>query len=89
MQKIGGRASPSASQQEWPFDVIVDYAGTAVVTSVDLPRRVAITPVGSDVEVGVLREGKRRTVNVTVAEMPQAEQSEGLSSEPAQPRRSS
>jgi len=50
-------------------DVIVDFDGTAVRESNDLPRIVARTPVGKSVRVDVLRNGRTRTVAVKIGEL--------------------
>jgi serine protease Do len=51
-------------------DVILTLAGTPIQEMADLPRVVAGTPVGRTVAVQILREGRARSLNVTIAEMP-------------------
>ncbi len=51
-------------------DVILSFAGKPVDSSRDLPKLVAATSAGSTVEVGVLRDGQRKTVGVQVGELP-------------------
>ncbi|MGJ3265373.1 MAG: DegQ family serine endoprotease [Salinarimonas sp.] len=50
-------------------DVIVRFDGVAVESSRDLPRIVANTPVGKEVPVEVVRDGERRTLDVTIARL--------------------
>ena len=50
-------------------DVIVTFDGHAVDTSRDLPRLVGSTEAGSEVEVGVLRDGQREMVGVVIGEL--------------------
>lgn len=52
-----------------PGDVIVDFDGQAVAQAHDLPRIVAETPVGKDVNVVVLRKGKQETVKVKLGQL--------------------
>jgi serine protease Do len=50
-------------------DVIIKFDGMDVDKSTDLPSTVANTPVGKQVDVVVLREGKRKKMQVTVAKL--------------------
>ncbi len=50
-------------------DVIVQFDGHAVNDSNELPFLVARTPVGKTVELVVIREGKRQSLSVTIAEL--------------------
>ena len=61
--------SPAARVGLRRGDVITKYDGRPVARSTDLPRVVAETPVGREVPVEVIREGKRLTLTVEVAEM--------------------
>ena len=49
-------------------DVIVSFDGEAVDEWRDLPRLVAMTPVEKQVDIDVIRKGKRKTLSVTVGE---------------------
>lgn len=49
-------------------------AGEPITSSHDLPRRVAATPPETRVPVELLRDGKRRTVEVVVGRMPKEAQ---------------
>jgi serine protease Do len=52
-------------------DIIVEVQGEPVATANDLMNRVAMYKPGSQIEVVVLREGKRRTVAITLDKRPQ------------------
>jgi serine protease Do len=45
------------------------FDGNDVSTMRDLPRLVATTPIGSDVDVEVLRRGQRTTLRVAVGRL--------------------
>jgi serine protease Do len=51
-------------------DIIVEYDGQKVGSSHELPALVAATPVGKEVEVKVLREGKEKSLRIKIGEMP-------------------
>jgi serine protease Do len=51
-------------------DIIVEFDGQKVSSSHELPTMVAATPIGKEVEVKVLREGKEKTLHVKIGEMP-------------------
>ena len=61
--------SPAARAGVKAGDIITHYDGQKVATSADLPKLVAATPVGRQVPVTVVREGKKVALNVTVAQM--------------------
>jgi serine protease Do len=50
-------------------DVITQFDGQKIVQSSDLPKLVANTPVGRQVPLTVMREGKPVTLNLTVAQL--------------------
>jgi len=50
-------------------DVIVEFDGQRIEDWNDLPRVVARTPVGKEVEVEVLRDGDRETVDVEIGKL--------------------
>jgi serine protease Do len=50
-------------------DVIVKFNGRDIDEMNELPRVVASTPVGKEVEVGILREGKPMTLKLKVGEL--------------------
>jgi serine protease Do len=64
------RRSPAAAAGIARGDVVVRWGGAAVDRSRDLPGQVAMTAPGTRVPVTVLRQGRERTVAVTVGEMP-------------------
>jgi len=54
-------------------DVIVEFDGQKIEDVKDLQMKVANTPVGKKVKVGILRDGKPMTLEVQVGEMPEEE----------------
>jgi serine protease Do len=68
--------SPAMKAGIKPGDVIVDYNGARVATSQGLPRVVADTPVGREVPVTVIRDGKRLTLTVKVSQLAEREERE-------------
>jgi serine protease Do len=63
--------SPAAKAGLRQGDVIVSYHGRPVARSEDLPRVVADTPVGTEVPIVILRDGKKVETKVQVAKMPE------------------
>ena len=51
-------------------DVVTEFDGKTIYRSSDLPIAVGSTPVGSQVKVEVIREGKTKTLKVSIAELP-------------------
>ncbi len=49
-------------------DVVVSFDGKDVADAQDLPRIVGSTPIGKEVSLGTIREGRRRDVKVTIRE---------------------
>ncbi|MHB1950678.1 MAG: DegQ family serine endoprotease [Acidiferrobacteraceae bacterium] len=64
--------SPAATSSLRVGDVIVKYQGHTVGSSSALPPLVGLTPVGTRVKLGVLRDGKPETVWLTIGELPQS-----------------
>ena len=62
-------SSPAARVGLKQGDVIVAYNGRPVTRVNDLPRAVAETPVGREVPIEVVRDGKRMSLTVKVAEL--------------------
>ncbi|MFQ5668741.1 MAG: PDZ domain-containing protein, partial [Candidatus Binatia bacterium] len=62
--------SPAARAGFERGDIIIEYAGTHVHSAHQLPGLVAATEVGRTVPVKILRNGKAKTLTVTVGEMP-------------------
>lgn len=50
-----------------PGDVIIEFAGQPIETSADLPHVVGLLRPGTEVDAVIVREGERKTVDVTVA----------------------
>jgi serine protease Do len=69
--------SPAAGAGLIPGDVILAYNGKDVPTSSALPPLVGTTPVGETAQLDVMRKGKRMTLKVTIAELPDDEQLAG------------
>ncbi len=51
-------------------DVVVEFNGKKIIRSSDLPLAVGRAPIGKKARVGLIREGKRRTLSVVIAELP-------------------
>ncbi len=66
---------PAAAAGLHAGDVITAWNGTAVEKVRDLPRLVADTPVGQEVEVGLWRNRESLTLAVTTGELPQRQAS--------------
>jgi serine protease Do len=56
-----------------PGDVIIQFDGTVIETSSDLPRVVGATDPGKRVGVDILRKGAKKTLQIKVGEMPSEE----------------
>ena len=70
-----GPAKPAGIE---PGDVIVKFDGKDVKEMKDLPRIVADTPVGKDVEVIVIRKGKEETKIVKLGRLEDGEKQAAL-----------
>ncbi|MDA4846442.1 DegQ family serine endoprotease [Hoeflea poritis] len=57
-----------------PGDVIIRFDGQDVEDMRDLPRIVAESPVGKEVEVVIIRKGKEETISVTLGRLEDGEQ---------------
>jgi len=66
--------SPAAKAGLQVGDVVIEYNGKRIHQSSDLPLEVGRTPIGKTVPVTVIREGKRKTLKVTIAELPAEEE---------------
>ena len=64
-------------------DIIVNFDGKRIEDSHDLPVKVAATPVGDEVEVTVLRDGKEKQLMVKIEKLATDETHLGSSAEPA------
>ncbi|WP_420962757.1 DegQ family serine endoprotease [Brucella sp. IR073] len=61
------------NKQIQPGDVIITFDSKPVDTARDLPRIVAESPVGKEVDVVVIRKGKEETVKVKLGRLEEAE----------------
>lgn len=64
---------PSAGSGFKPGDVIVSFDGKPVANARELPKIVAQTPVGKEVDVVVIREGKEQSKKVTLGRLEDGE----------------
>ncbi len=76
----GGPAEVAEIQ---PGDVILEFDGKKIDRMRGLPRIVAETPIGKEVEVDVWRRGERLEVGVTLGELPEEEELAALTQEEA------
>ena len=67
-------------------DVIVRFDGKDIREMRDLPRVVADTPVGKEVEVVVIRKAKEETVKVTLGRLEDGEKQAALTKPDAEPK---
>ncbi|MDH5357142.1 MAG: DegQ family serine endoprotease [Gammaproteobacteria bacterium] len=65
--------SPAAKAGFEPGDVILKFNGKKIATSSDLPPIVGRTEIGKSVPVVIMRNNKRKTVNVKVEQLPETE----------------
>lgn len=63
--------SPAADAGFEVGDVVVKFNGDEVSFSSDLPPMVGIRKVGDQVPVEIIRHGKTKTLNVTIAQLPE------------------
>jgi serine protease Do len=62
-------SSPAETAELKVGDIIVEFNGSKVKESNDLPAIVARTPVGNEVSIKVLRDGKEVSLSVTIGEL--------------------
>ena len=67
------KGGPIAEGQILPGDVVIKFDGRDIREMRDLPRIVAETPVGKEVDVLVVRKGKQETVKVTLGRLEDSE----------------
>ncbi len=63
--------SPAAVAGIQVGDIIVAFAGEGVPSSAALPPMVGAAPVGADREVKIVRQGRDKTIEVTIGELPE------------------
>ncbi|HEY5789758.1 MAG TPA: DegQ family serine endoprotease [Gammaproteobacteria bacterium] len=66
--------SPAAAAGFMSGDVVIRFDGREVADSASLPALVGRVRAGKEVEVVVMREGKERTLKVTIGELPSDEE---------------
>ncbi len=64
-------------------DIIINFDGKNIEDSHDLPAKVAATPIGEDVAVTVLRDGKEKQLMVKIEKLASDETLLGSAAEPA------
>lgn len=86
---VGGitAGSPAETAGLRVGDVVLSFQGVRIDSRRTLPRQVALAEVGQEVELGILREGQRRTVRLKLAEMPAEEAQAGPPFTSPAPRR--
>jgi serine protease Do len=77
--------SPAAKAGFKVGDVVVEFNGKKIYRSSDLPLAVGQAEIGSKSKVAVIREGKSKTLTVTIAELPSEE--EIAEQRPAEPHK--
>jgi serine protease Do len=68
--------SPAEKSSFKEGDIILEFDGHAIKEMNELPRVVAVTPVGKKVKVLVQREGRQETVQVTIEQLKDGDSSE-------------
>lgn len=66
-------------------DIILKFDGRVIEKSADLPPAVGITPLNKPVEVEILRQGKRITLNATLAALSEHESQPTAEVQPEEP----
>jgi serine protease Do len=64
--------SPAGKAGLQGYDVVVEFAGKKIKSSSELRNVVANTAIGSKAEMKVMREGRMKTLSVTIGERPQS-----------------
>jgi serine protease Do len=77
-------ASPAAKAGLQRGDVITTFDGTAIQDMHELPRAVANTPVGKQVKIEALRQGKAKTFTVTIAALKEETPTASAAAAPSQ-----
>jgi serine protease Do len=77
--------SPAERAGLKPGDIITDYDGRKVDRTVDLPRAVAATPIGHEVRLTVVREGKPLILTASIVALEASETEQASASERVKP----
>ncbi len=72
---------PAEQAQIEPGDVVLEFDGKKIDRMRGLPRIVAETPIGKEVDVLIWRRGEEQTVQVELGELPEDDQLAALSQE--------
>lgn len=62
------KGSPAETAGLQEKDVILDYAGTAILSTRQFARLVSETPAGRSVEIGISRDGRKMTLSAKIGE---------------------
>ena len=81
--------SPAAKAGIAAGDVITRFNGKDIATSSDLPPMVGTTTVGQKIEVDVIRDGSKRSMVITIGQLPDTEEVASDDEEPKAPAGSS
>jgi len=76
---------PGSPAEKYGFqvgDIVTKFNGHDIIRSSNLPPIVGITPVGSTVNVDILRDGKIKKLNIKLGELPEQEETQLASGEP-------
>ena len=71
--------SPAEKAEFKPGDVILEFNGTRLKNSSELPPIVGSSPVNKSSSVAILRQGKRMVLDVTIGELPSDDEIRGRS----------
>jgi serine protease Do len=74
---------PAETAKIEPGDVILEFDQKKIDRMRGLPRIVAETPIGKEVEVDIWRRGEKQTVDVTLGELPEEDELAALTEEGA------
>jgi serine protease Do len=74
--------SPAAKAGIQEGDIILKFDGKDVTTMRGLPRLVAQTAIGKDVDVEILRKGQKRTIKVAVGRLTEEEEPKAVTKGP-------
>jgi serine protease Do len=77
--------SPAAKAGVEAGDVITRFNGKDIATSSDLPPMVGATTVGQKIEVDIIRDGSKRSMVITIGQLPETDEVAGNEPAPATP----